>query len=419
MPIYYLDSGSIDRLEVSASLLVSGSQRILGSGSGILTVTGSQGGLFSINEKNAANPALLEVEYLGQELFSVNDDKSTRISGSLIVTGSITGSLLGTASFATTASYALAAAVASINVSAGTTSNNLSNLVFSNANGVSFGLNAGTITATINPSGLVPASYYFNLPIFQGSGNTLSLGGSSNWVQPFILPYDVSFSYLRLMLTNSFGSTTVGTTANATNQLNQTQTWFANIYTAGTGASSKSLQRIAGSSATMAMAIRHTCGTGTAAQTLSYDITYPATGNYSTYNTSYNPGNTIALSTTQLTQFSGNRYMDIPFATSLAAGNYWIAFQRSSATAITGAGNTFSGATHQNSFYYATQINSNFQEYGVSATTGTIISTSPVYLGLGSWSTNTLGATSVSLALSNISTLALNPIVPFQLIRQA
>jgi len=37
-----------------------------------------------------------------------------------------------------------------INVSAGTTSNNLSNVVFSNSNGVSFGLNGSTITASVN-----------------------------------------------------------------------------------------------------------------------------------------------------------------------------------------------------------------------------------------------------------------------------
>lgn len=40
-----------------------------------------------------------------------------------------------------------------INVSGGTTSNNLSNLVFSNDNGVSFGLNGSTITASVNAAG--------------------------------------------------------------------------------------------------------------------------------------------------------------------------------------------------------------------------------------------------------------------------
>ena len=42
------------------------------------------------------------------------------------------------------------AAAASINISAGTTSNNASNFTFANSNGVSFGLNAGTITASHN-----------------------------------------------------------------------------------------------------------------------------------------------------------------------------------------------------------------------------------------------------------------------------
>ena len=109
MPIFYVDSGSIDRLEVSSSLLVSGSQRVVGSGSGIFTISGSTGGLFAVNEKTAANPTLFAVTYLGDTLLQVNEDKSTRISGSLIVTGSITGSLLGSSSFATSASFATTA----------------------------------------------------------------------------------------------------------------------------------------------------------------------------------------------------------------------------------------------------------------------------------------------------------------------
>lgn len=40
-----------------------------------------------------------------------------------------------------------------INVSAGTTSNNLSNLVFADSNGVTFGLNGSTITASVAPGG--------------------------------------------------------------------------------------------------------------------------------------------------------------------------------------------------------------------------------------------------------------------------
>jgi hypothetical protein len=51
-----------------------------------------------------------------------------------------------------TASATVASTQGSINVSAGTTSNNLSAITFSNSNGVSFGLNASTMTASIATS---------------------------------------------------------------------------------------------------------------------------------------------------------------------------------------------------------------------------------------------------------------------------
>lgn len=53
----------------------------------------------------------------------------------------------------TAAGAASVRAAASINFSAGTTSGNLSNLVFSNSNGVSFGLNGSTVTASVDAAG--------------------------------------------------------------------------------------------------------------------------------------------------------------------------------------------------------------------------------------------------------------------------
>jgi hypothetical protein len=50
---------------------------------------------------------------------------------------------------ASTMTASVATSLTNINVSAGTTSNNLSNLVFSNSNGISFGLNGSTITASM------------------------------------------------------------------------------------------------------------------------------------------------------------------------------------------------------------------------------------------------------------------------------
>jgi len=83
-----------------------------------------------------------------------------------------------------------------VNVSAGTTSNNLSNLVFSNSNSVSFGLNGSTITASIpnqtysfsDSNGIVwginastiTASYNFNISAGTTSNNLSSITFSNS-----------------------------------------------------------------------------------------------------------------------------------------------------------------------------------------------------------------------------------------------
>lgn len=83
----------------------------------------------------------------------------------------------------------------SVNVSAGTTSNNLTNLVFSNSNGVSFGLNGSTVTASITPaggaqtaiSGIVAsdATYTSGTVIFSNQAN-ITVGTSTNGASQYV-----------------------------------------------------------------------------------------------------------------------------------------------------------------------------------------------------------------------------------------
>jgi hypothetical protein len=65
------------------------------------------------------------------------------------VTATVATNYQSQGAYLTTAMQSNAATISNINFSAGTTSGNLSALTFSNANGVSFGLNAGTVTATV------------------------------------------------------------------------------------------------------------------------------------------------------------------------------------------------------------------------------------------------------------------------------
>lgn len=140
MPIFYVDSGSIDKLEVSSSLLVSGSSTIRSTGGDAFVVYATDGNRVMVVSSsaesaytkigdidNVLNGTNLEINAVTETItaggsFSASDITSLGLlnvsSGGAIITGSvrvrdgITGSLQGTASFATSASFASTASFA-------------------------------------------------------------------------------------------------------------------------------------------------------------------------------------------------------------------------------------------------------------------------------------------------------------------
>jgi len=257
-------------------------------------------------------------------------------------------------------------------------------------------------------------SYYANMPVFQGS-NTYGLTSALNLVQPMILPYDVSASYMRVLMTNTFNSTTFGTSVISINNTHG-ESWYANIYTLNNG--TLSLYKAALASWNMRIGVSIQASNS---QTVYYSITYPVTGSYINYTTSYSLNSaTCNVSTTNLTQWNSNRFVDIPINDRIPAGDYWIAFQRSSSTVTSvvpspsaTAGTVLTGVTHNDSIFVATQINSNFAAFGAASN----VSTQGLSLGLGAYSATAAGATSNAIAISAIQTQASHPVVPFQLIR--
>jgi hypothetical protein len=187
MAVFYTDTGSFGEVMVS------------GSGEGILSVSGSSGPLLSVSDITAgAN--VFQLTSASVHLFKVDQSKNVQISGSLIVTGSISlnGSAIGGGNLA---------------VAAGGSTNTVSQLVFSNANGVSFGLNGSTLTATAAGGGGGGTTYnYFNPQdaYLQVAGQ---LGQGSLHIQPSKLPnvqFDrivIPFNYSNA--TNSSNSFTV------------------------------------------------------------------------------------------------------------------------------------------------------------------------------------------------------------------
>jgi len=287
---------------------------------------------------------------------------------------------------------------------------NASGTIASNGISVSVAAPGGGAGATV--------SKFYNMLGEPIAGTTsLTVGGSSVFVEPFIIPVHVSASYLRLPISAGFGSTTFASTANTTLSLNQSLTQFFCIYSQGVGASSRSIQSIYSSSVSLRLNVHYAIGAASGNQSCSHAITYPSTGNSSiAFSTSYAPAASSIgrISTTHLTAFTGALFMDVPYASLLTPGNYWLGIQSSTATANTGTALT--AATSRGSYIAISQVSSNIREMGANTTEG-----SNMWWGYGHgwWTTNTFGATTASMALSQISTIANQPIVPFYLFRDA
>lgn len=218
-------------------------------------------------------------------------------------------------------------AAAAVNFSAGTTSNNLTQVVFSNSNGVSFGLNGSTITASAaGGGGGATLSQFSNGPALAPFNLNGFLGNGSSIIFPYMVPEAVSFDIARALVTISTNSTTRATSADTTISMRRDTTWNHVIYTMGSGASSQSLQSVSSVSILSAMAFSLSANSNGSQYTVSQSITYPSgSGSTSSYSTSYASSQTnYALHTTNLTAFTACRVFDVPLAGLLPAANYWM-----------------------------------------------------------------------------------------------
>lgn len=353
MAVFYTDTGSFGNVAVA------------GTGSNILVVSGSGGGLFQVSDlTGSAN--LFTLTSGSTTIFNVDTGSNVIISGSLNVQFGMTGSLFGTASYA-------------MSVGGG------------------------------------PVESYFNYPALFNATTTISNNTAQQFVQPFILPYDISVSYLRVNLTVAANSTNFGTTANTTVNLTQGMSWYANLYTQGTGANSRSLQQFAQGSTFSSWKITGSIGAASNNQTVAMTGSFPVEGGVPGYFTStYNVNNaSMQISSAGLTNMTANKFLDIPFATSLSAGQYWLAFAKFSTTATTGPA-AFTNVTMNNSFYAVSQASLSFGFMGSAAA-----SSLNLQKGMGIWTTGVANATTVSMGLNNVSMPANSPYIYFQMIREA
>jgi len=215
---------------------------------------------------------------------------------------------------------------------------------FANLNGVSFGLNASTMTASIRANQIIsrvePTPYL---------GVTRSVDATSRtwWVYPFLVPQDLSFDVCRIMVSHAApgAATTQGTTANRTFGATVSDTRYAVIYSQGAagGANSRSLQYVTSGAASFLQQWGASMNSNGSEQSQSTYVHFPSDLGSAYITLSQSKQTTVtnmSIDASWSTVYSGYKYLDIPFgAASLSAGNYWVAFggSKSSATADTGA----------------------------------------------------------------------------------
>lgn len=271
----------------------------------------------------------------------------------------------------------------------------------------------GISVSVAAPGGTAPATLsYWEHPggAFVGT-QTMTAGGSSALVFPFVLENYVSASYIRIPASWTLFSTSFNTAAVPwSSSMSAVNTMYAVIYSQGTGGNSRSLQYVTSASAGWTNQISLTGSGATNNWTVSLRVTFPSEG-LNTNNTSSSYASTLStvnVSVTGLSDLAGLRYLDIPFAASMSPGNYWIALQRNSSS----SGAAFVG--YVASLVGVSQANTAIGNLGTPTNNSL-----QFQAGLGSWSTNSNGTTTSSMGLASISSMVSQVRLSFGLMRQA
>jgi hypothetical protein len=282
-------------------------------------------------------------------------------------------------------------------------------------NNITLSQDANSVTISGGAGGGVISSYE-NLPGANFSSAQTLNGASVSVAVAFLLPQAGSFSFLRIpvqMTTNSTALNSVLFSMNASVEFRST--WNAVVYSLGAGANSASLQSVASGSAGFTFQNSISVATNGSQGSYTQAFSAQANGNGTTVTTQYSASSlNYPFSTTAFANFTGLRFLDIPWANSLSAGAYWLIFGYSSATATNSTG--ISAASNCNVRY-----SNHFGVSQLSAAVGIMGSTnltSGGWLGAASFSTAG-GGTTASLPISALSSYASYQRPYFNLLRSA
>lgn len=375
------------------------SQRLVFAGGNNITLSGSTNGgsmTVTISAPNLGAGAMSAgVSNLG------NTAGSTGITGTqmvLVGSGPIslsqsTGANGGTVSINAPATSSMSATgILSISTNGSTISLGVPTIVGSP--GISISSNASSITV-----GQVLQSVYDNFNGFWPNSTTMTARQSTSAMIPVYFPEPISFGFIRMPITASQPASTTGvTTGNSQFSYGHTRTHNFVLYSRGTGANSLSLQSVASTSLTDQQSINVSANANSTQFSYTNRATYYSEGG--TFGATFDYSSSAAslnFHTSNMTRYSGVKMVAFPWATSLSAGQYFLAYGQStsSASQYTANGSVFPLGW---SNYGASQPNLAFGALG-SATNSSV----GIHYGLGSFTTAG-GGTTASVPISAVST---------------
>jgi hypothetical protein len=281
---------------------------------------------------------------------------------------------------------------------------------------VSFGLNGSTITGSVNAGGggANTLSYYQNLDGLRGT-QTMSVFGSTHHVQPFVLPYALSGSYIEFPVSQAMTSTSFASTASSrSGGYSRLESHNLVVFSRGTGASASSLQYVTSTQGNLTWGVSFSIAANGTQASSTYGVSFQRDSvATNTQFSSSQSATTLGYFTNIFSNFSAAQYFAVPFAASLSQGQYWLAYCISTSSSTSGFTNAqMTNYSLNRSFIGVSNVNSNFNRMG-----STTNSSNGIIPGLGSWTTNSFGRTTDSINLVNVSTSASGNQMFFRVIR--
>ena len=235
------------------------------------------------------------------------------------------------------------------------------NVVYAGSGDIYLGGTNGSLIFSQQPTML---SYWENFPMLAAGVSLINYATQNTvtYFQPAPVRENLSLNFFRIPHNFATQSTSFASSINTTFSCSLFSSFKIELWRQLNGASSRSLSKISSSFAGWTQVWSIQANSTGSQWSLSFSMTYPAAlGSTSSHSTSLAVSQTrFELFGSIFTLWTGNRFIDIPFNSSIPAGNYWMGVAHSSA-ASTQAASAATGGRWPHSVFAGSLINSQFR----------------------------------------------------------